>query len=221
MEHLNNANSASNFRQCAIEPHCTSDVHLLIQRHTSSGVDKLEHGVQVVRLPGHLLMRMLEVDAGSTHGEGDLGILIGEREGSGGWRGDDAENLWHVCDLDPENVALGRDIRLEQELHRADLYELCSVYTPGNTIPKCESKRTFAGRIPGLVPSEGRDRIRGTFRKERRAANVGREHISHDLVAPCMLQTRDTHHGDVEAPRKHHVPVRMTTRHLDSTEEAI
>jgi hypothetical protein len=36
-----------------------------------------------------------------------------------------------------------------------------------------------------------------------------------------VLQASDALNGDVETPRESHVPVRMTTRHVKSTEEAL
>jgi hypothetical protein len=43
------------------------------------------------------------------------------REGCGSWRGDDAEDLRHVCDLEPEILTVGRAVGLVKELHGIDL----------------------------------------------------------------------------------------------------
>ena len=48
-------------------------------------------------------------------------------------------------------------------------------------------EHTFAGGIPGLVPTDGSDRKWGNIGKECRAANVGGDGIGHDLVAPRVL----------------------------------
>ena len=84
-----------------------------------------------------------------------------------------------------------------------------------------EIRRTFARRNPGLVPSDGGNWILGTFGEERRTTNVGGKRVTHNLVAPGVLQARDAHDGDVEAPGKQHISVRVATRHLDSAEEAL
>jgi hypothetical protein len=86
---------------------------------------------------------------------------------------------------------------------------------------KQPNKRTFAGSIPGLVPIDGGDRVRGNVRKERRAANVGGERVGHDLVTPRVLQGPDALNGDVETPGEGHVPVRMATGHVDPAEEVL
>ena len=81
--HLDNSRTTGDFRRRAIEPHNPSDVHLLIQRHTTGEVDKCEHGVQTDRLPDHLLVSMLEVDSGSTPGESEFGAGLRQRGGYG------------------------------------------------------------------------------------------------------------------------------------------
>ena len=86
MVHLDNADATSDFRRRTIEPHNTSDVHLLVQRDTSGEVHELIHGVKIIRLPDHLLVSVLEIGSGSTYGEGDLSVLGGEWEGGGRWR---------------------------------------------------------------------------------------------------------------------------------------
>ena len=115
--HLDNSRTTRDFRRHAIEPYDPSDVYLLIQRHTTGEVDKCEHGVQTGRLPGHLLVSVLEVDSRSAHGESEFGAGIGQREGYGFWRRVDAENLWCVSDLEPEDFTVGGVVWLEQELH--------------------------------------------------------------------------------------------------------
>ena len=63
---------------------------------------------------------------------------------------------------------------------------------------KRENEQTPAGRILGLVPSDGQDGIRDIFDDERGAANVGRESAGHDLVAPSVLQAPNALNGDVK-----------------------
>lgn len=79
------------------------------------------------------------------------------------------------------------------------------MYAPWNVTTKRENRRAFAGRISGLVPIQGGNRIRGSVGKEHRAANVGGDDIVHDLVAPRVLQTCDALGGDLEAPRENRV----------------
>jgi len=54
--YLNNPNPIADSPRCTVEPHDTGDVHFLIQRDTSGRVNKLERGVDIVRLPCHLLV---------------------------------------------------------------------------------------------------------------------------------------------------------------------
>ena len=117
MIHLDNSRTTRDFRGRAIEPHNPSDVYLLIQCDTTGEVDKCEHGVQTGRLPDHLLVSVLEVDSGSAHGESEFGAGIGQREGYGFRRRDNAENFWCVGDLEPEDFTVGGVVWLEQELH--------------------------------------------------------------------------------------------------------
>lgn len=63
MVHLNDSNTASDLLRRATPPHNTNDVHLSIQRRTSS------HGVRAARLLGHPLVIVLEIDSGCTHRE--------------------------------------------------------------------------------------------------------------------------------------------------------
>ena len=65
--------------------------------------------------------------------------------------------------------------------------------------PAQGNKRTFAGRIPGLVPVDGGDRKLGNVGKVFRAENVGGEGIGHDLVVPRMVQISGGLNGVVEA----------------------
>ena len=162
--HLDKAKTTSNFHRCPINPRNTGDVHPSVQRDTTGRVDKVENLVDIVHLPSHLLVR---VRSRSAHRQGELGVVVGEREGHRLWRGNDAHNLWRVGDLEPESLAFGRVVGLEQELHRIHLCDNCSIYAPWNVTPKRESKRTFAGMIPGLVPVQGGNRIRGKVGKER------------------------------------------------------
>jgi len=75
--------------------------------------------------------------------------------------------------------------------------------------------------ILDLVPVDGGDRERGNIWKERRAANVGRDGIYQDLVAPRVLRSSDALNGDVETPGESHISVWMATRSSDPTEELI
>ena len=61
--------------------------------------------------------------------------------------------------------------------------------------------------IPGLVPIDGGDWKRGKGRKERRAANVGRDGVTESLVAPRVLYSPDALKGDVEAPGENRISV--------------
>ena len=54
----------------AAVPQYTS--HLLMKRDPSGKVDKLEHGVHIVRLPGHHLS-VIRIGSRSTHGECGFG----------------------------------------------------------------------------------------------------------------------------------------------------
>lgn len=82
------------------------------------------------------------------------------------------------------------------------------------------NKRTYAKRIPGLVPVEGVYRIFGSFGKEHRATTVGGEGVSHDFVIPRVLQGPGALNGGVEVRGESNISVRVATRHVDSTEEA-
>ena len=61
-------------------------------------------------------MRFLEIDSGSTHGEGKLGTGIGEREGCGFRRSGDVRDLWRAGDMKPEDSSVGV-VGLDQQLH--------------------------------------------------------------------------------------------------------
>jgi len=100
--HLNNPNTTGDFPRCTVEPHNTGDVYLLVQCDTSGGINKLECGVHIVRFPCHLLV--LGTGSGSTHRKGELGAVVGEREGDGFWPRDDAGDLRRVGDLDSEDL---------------------------------------------------------------------------------------------------------------------
>jgi hypothetical protein len=60
--------------------------------------------------------------------EGEFGAVVGEREGCGCWRGDDAEDLWCVGNLEPKTLTVKRATRLGQELHGMDLCNVCPLY---------------------------------------------------------------------------------------------
>jgi hypothetical protein len=75
---------------------------------------------------------------------------------------------------------------------------------------KRPNKRTFSRRIPGLVPIDGGDRIRGDVGKERRATSAEGERVGHDLAAPGALQTSDALNGNVDAPGESQLGVNGT-----------
>ncbi|KAF9644325.1 hypothetical protein BDM02DRAFT_3263623 [Thelephora ganbajun] len=83
----------------------------------------------------------------------------GRGEGYEFRRRDDTGNLGHVGDLEPENLTSRRVAELEQGLHRVDPCN--SVCAPQNITQKQENGWAFAGRILGLVPSNGGNRERG------------------------------------------------------------
>ena len=58
------------------------------------------------------------------------------REGFGFRHGEDIENIWHAGDLEPENLAIGVVVGLDQELCCIDLCGTRSVYASYNTISK-------------------------------------------------------------------------------------
>ena len=117
MVHLNNTDTTSDLQRGPINPHDSGDIHLLIQRDASSKVNKGEEVTDIVRLPLQLLVTVLEVGSRSAHGDGDLGVIVGEGKGHGFRRGDDAEDIWRVGDLEPEDLSFGGAILLEQILH--------------------------------------------------------------------------------------------------------
>ena len=53
---------------------------------------------------GPLLVSLLEIGPGSTHGEGELGSGIEESRGFGFWRGGGVEDFWRVSNLEPGNL---------------------------------------------------------------------------------------------------------------------
>lgn len=116
-EALHDSRTARDFLRHAIEPQNPSDVHLFIQRDTSSEVEKSEHGARIAHLLGYPLASVLKIDSGSTHREGELGASIGQREGCGLWRRDGAESVWCVSDLGTEDLTVRGVVGLDQELH--------------------------------------------------------------------------------------------------------
>lgn len=64
-------------------------------------------------------------------------------------------------------------------------------------------------------------RIRWILWDEFGATNVGEERADHNIVASRVLQASDALNDDANAPREHHVPVRMTTGNIDPVEETI
>ena len=167
---LDDAYSAGKRLGHTVEPNDTGHVHLLVYRDASSKIDKLVHVKGVVRRPDHLLL-FLGIGSGSAHGEGDFGAGVGEVDGFGFRGSDDAEDLWRVCDLDPEGLVFGGGVGLDQELHGIDLCNMGrSIYARQR---RRENERTFARGIPSLVPVHGGDRDGEDVWKEGRAANVG------------------------------------------------
>jgi len=83
--HLDDADAAATgqFRRRAVEPQNAGHVHPLIQRDASRKVNKLVHGVHIVRLPDHILVSLLGVSPGPTQGKGEFAAVEREREGSG------------------------------------------------------------------------------------------------------------------------------------------
>ena len=73
--YIDNPDTASDFLGRTTEPQDTRDIHLLMQRRTSSQVNQVEHGVQISRHPGHLPVSAPEVDSGSAHRESKLGAV--------------------------------------------------------------------------------------------------------------------------------------------------
>lgn len=63
---------------------------------------------------------------------------------------------------------------------------------------EARKEQTLAGRILGLIPSDGQDGIWDIFGDERGAANVGGECVGHDLVSLRVLQAPDALNGDVK-----------------------
>lgn len=103
--------------------------------------------------------------------KGDLGVVIGEREGRGCWRDDDAEHLWHVGDLKPKILVVRRDIGLGQKLYGIDLGKCTFITCTVGRYYKRRSKRTFSRRIRGLIPADGGD---GIWWMSGRTSNRGR-----------------------------------------------
>jgi len=193
--HLGDPKSTSDLLSLTLEPNGTSHVHPLVQRDASSKVNELEDGEQAVHSPDQL--SFITLGSWSARRDGDLGADIGG-VGLGFWRSDDAQGFWSVGDLDPENLIFGSEIILNQELHRINL---------------------LAGVVPGLVPVHGGDRHRGKVGKEGRSTNVGRDSVTHNLVAPGVFQRSDSLNGHVETPREDHLSVRMGARYVDPTVE--
>ena len=81
--------------------------------------------------PGHLLASFLVIGSGSTHGEDESGTGIRQREECGLRDGDNVENLWHVGNLEPENLTIGVAVGLDQELCCIDLCGTRSVMYHG------------------------------------------------------------------------------------------
>ena len=80
MIYLDNAKTTCDLPRGPIDPENTRDVDPLVESDTSSGVDKVVNALDIGRLPSHLLISALEIDSGSTHWEGELGVVVGERE---------------------------------------------------------------------------------------------------------------------------------------------
>ena len=89
----------------------------MLQPDASGKVDKLEHGVYIVRQPGHLLS--FESAPGPPTGK----VSVAGRGGGGG-------------NLDPENLICGTVLWLDQELHPIDPCNVRSIYALRNAASK-------------------------------------------------------------------------------------
>jgi hypothetical protein len=195
--HLNDANPTADFPRSPINSHNPTHPHPSTQRDAPSEVGEVEQVERVRRFPAHLLVRTPDPYRGRVSSALSL-----EREGCGGWRGDDSENIWRVDDLDLEILTVRRAVELDQDFHQIDHCNARSIYAPWNVI-----QSELARMIPGLVPIDGGDRVRGNVGKRGWVAIVGGECVSHDLVAPHVLQGPDALNGDVEAPGEGYVSV--------------
>ena len=99
MVDLDNTKPASDLPRRPVDPNQSGDVHLLVYRGPEGEVDKVEQGANVGRLPRHVQVVVLMFSPGSAQGEGELRVLVCEREGDGRWGGDDVEELRDVGDL--------------------------------------------------------------------------------------------------------------------------
>ena len=78
--HLNDTNPSTDFPQRPIDPYNPAHPHPLIQRNTSSKIDKVEQVERARRLSSHLLICFLEIDSGSAQRKGEPGAVVGERD---------------------------------------------------------------------------------------------------------------------------------------------
>jgi hypothetical protein len=128
--HLNNASPTADVPRRSIDPHSPTHAHPLIRSDASSEVDKVE---RVPRLPGHPLVRFLEIDSRSARRRGGFGGIVGE--GYWRWRGDTIEDLRRVGSLEPKIFGVRRAVvGLIQELHRIDRCNARSIYAPWDII---------------------------------------------------------------------------------------
>jgi len=70
-----------------------------------------------------------------------------------------------------------------------------------------------------LEPRKGKAGMRRRTGDEGGAANVGREDVTHDLVAPSMLQASDALDGVAKAPWESHFSFRVATSDIDGAVE--
>ena len=154
---------------------------------------------------GHLSLYESGVDLEKTHRKGELGVVVGEREGCGRWRGENAGSLWRVGDLELKILTGRKVVRLDQELRRIDPCNAFNIYTAGHHL-KRENEHAFTRRIPGLVPADGGDEILENAGKEYRATNVDGEGVSYALFAPHVLPGPDALNDDVKALGKARYP---------------
>ena len=167
---------------------------------------------------GHLSLYESGVDLEKTHRKGELGVVVGEREGCGRWRGENAGSLWRVGDLELKILTGWKVVGLDRELGRIDLCNTLNICTAGHHL-KRENEHAFTRRIPGLVWTDGGDEILWNVGKERRATNIlDGEGVSYDLFAPRALAGPNALNG---GPRKDWVSVRAATRHVDPAEEVL
>ena len=133
---LNNTDTTSDVYCGPVDPHRTGHVHVLIDRDASSEVSKVGNLEVVVSLPGHQVLIVAKVGPRSAEGERDHRVFEGGRDDLGFGSSDNVEKVWHVGDLEPENLTIGRAIGLGQVLDGLDLCKRSSIYASQSNHPK-------------------------------------------------------------------------------------